>query len=323
MSAAPLISVVTPSFNQGPFIERCIRSVLDQQYPHFEHIVIDNQSTDETPAIVRRYRHVQWVSEPDAGQSDAVNKGIREARGEVIGWLNADDFYEPGAFAPAARALHRDTGVMAMAGGVHLREADGRHRRTVWPTLRSFDDMLRFWEGGYGLCQPGVLFRREVYERLGELRTDLHYALDYDYWLRLVRHFPIQIVDRVLANYVFHPASKSGSAAFGRGFNEELARVSRQYWGARGSRRYGRLARGCRRFLVHQLVNAIVATHKYQRRVDWDSLRRLACYGPHHLLHRHLVGVLAEQLVGERPWRTIKRVLRVGSVSAEPVCRVP
>src|ERR1700743_3653163 len=102
------ISIITPSYNQGQFIEDAIRSVLDQGYPDFEHIVIDNCSTDGTLDVLRRYPHVRWVSEPDGGQSAALNKGLRLSTGDVLAWLNCDDFYLPGAFHTAAAALLRD-----------------------------------------------------------------------------------------------------------------------------------------------------------------------------------------------------------------------
>jgi glycosyltransferase involved in cell wall biosynthesis len=297
-------------------LERCIRSALDQDYTRFEHIVYDNCSSDETLDILRRYPHVNWVSEPDAGQSDALNKAIRKSRGEIIAWINADDFYEPGTFALAARELARDTGVMAVVGRVHLVDDQGRVKRTTTPRMAGRDYLLEFWDEGYGICQPGVLFRREVVERVGEFRTDLHYAMDYDFWLRMVRRCPVKIVDQVLARYVIHPASKSGSAHFGRGFNEELERVSRQYWGPPWRPRYWRLARGCERFLARQFANAIIKTHQRDNRVDWVSLGKLLWRCPLGLFQRHLLAVFLERAIGVSRWNAIKRRLGIGRAGA-------
>ena len=312
-AAAPHISVVTPAYNQGQFIERCIQSVFEQGYPDFEHIVYDNCSRDQTVEILRRYPHVDWVSEPDTGQSDALNKAIRKARGEIIAWINADDFYEPGAFALAARELRRDTGVRALAGRVHLVDPEGNITQTTTPCFVGLEFLVKFWEGGYGLCQPGVFFRREVIERVGAFRTDLHFAMDYDFWLRMVQHYPIKTVDQVLARYVVHPASKSGSAHFGRGFNQELARVSQGYWERPWSPRYWRLSRGCRRFLAEPLANAIVSAHTRRDQVDWASLRTLLWRHPLGLFRRHLLAVFFERVLGVSTWNAIKRVLGISA----------
>ncbi len=301
----PLISVVTPSYNQGRFIERCIRSVLEQNYPNFEHIVYDNCSTDQTLEVLRRYPHVNWVSEPDGGQSDALNKGLRKARGEIIAWLNADDYYLPGAFDLVARELRRPGGVSVLAGGVQLVGADGRVQQTFRPHFEGLDHMVEFWKHPYGLCQPGVFFRREVLERVGHLRTDLHYAMDYDFWLRLAKHYPIRIVDAVLAGYVVHPASKTGSAVHGRGFAEELERVSRRYWGPWWTRRRCQRARACRKLRANMLAHALVARHR-QGTFDWSAARQLLLRRPLALLRRPLAGVVAEHAlrwIGIRRWR--------------------
>ena len=231
----PLISVVTPSFNQGRFIERCVRSVIDQHYPNFEHIICDNCSSDGTLEVLRRYPHLTWVSEPDRGQSHAVNKGFRWAHGAIIAWLNADDAYEPGAFQVAARELRTDSGVRAIAGRVHLVDEAGRVLRTSTPNVNTLDGMIEFWTRGFSLEQCGVLFRREVLDQIGGLDERLHYAMDYEFFLRLVAQHPLKIVRAVLARFTLQPESKTGRLRHSAAFVAERHRVSAAWWGPRAA----------------------------------------------------------------------------------------
>ncbi len=302
----PLISVVTPSYNQGPFIERCIRSVLDQGYENFEHIVFDNCSTDETRDVLVRYPHVKWCSEPDRGQSDALNKAISHAQGEIIAWINADDYYKPGAFALAARELHRDSGVYAIAGRVELVDPAGVLQTTTTPHFEGHDYLADFWSHHYGLCQPGVLFRREVLGRVGLLRVDLHYAMDYDFWLRLAQHYDIRVVDDVVAGYIVHPASKTGSALYGTGFVEEMAAVAREHWGPWWSRRYRQYARACNRYRCDMLAITVVGAHKRDV-FDWRHVWRLARRWPWALWRPNVRAVVIERLLGPRLFDLARR----------------
>ena len=124
---APLVSIVTPSLNQGPFIEETIRSVLGQDHPRLEHIVVDGGSTDETIRILERYRsRLRFVSEPDAGQAAAINKGFRSSKGEILAWLNSDDVYEPGAVSAAVAFLGERPDLMLVYGDATLMDAQGR-----------------------------------------------------------------------------------------------------------------------------------------------------------------------------------------------------
>jgi glycosyltransferase involved in cell wall biosynthesis len=120
------ISVITPSLNQGKYIEECILSVLNQGYDNFDHIIIDGGSTDNTLTVLRKYKHLIWVSEPDEGQSDAINKGFKMASGEIIGWLNADDRYLPGTFHSVAEYMSRWPDVDLIYGDYRWIDAEGR-----------------------------------------------------------------------------------------------------------------------------------------------------------------------------------------------------
>jgi glycosyltransferase involved in cell wall biosynthesis len=222
----PLVSIVTPSLNQGRFIEQAIRSVLDQDYEPIEHIVVDGGSADETLAVIRRHPHLRWLSEPDDGQADAINKGFGMARGEIFGWLNADDLYLPGAVS-AAVAVLRETGCGLVHGGWRKIDESGATIRDV--AVVPFDYRLQL-EVRNGVAQPGAFFTREAFESVGGLDASYSYAMDYELWLRLAERFEVRQVDAILAAHRFHPDSKT--IATPEGFWPETWRAARSH-GAR------------------------------------------------------------------------------------------
>jgi glycosyltransferase involved in cell wall biosynthesis len=206
------ISIVTPSLNQGRFIERTIRSVLDQNYPALEYVVCDGGSTDQTLSVLDLYRdRLRAISEPDGGQAAAVNKGIRMTSGEIIGWLNSDDVYCPGSLRSVAEFMMNRPAIDVVYGDACLIDADGG---PLGPYETEPWDPARLTERCF-LCQPAVLFRRRVVERFGLLDDRLHYCMDYEYWLRLATgvasfaHLPV-----ALAGSRLHPETKTlGSRA--------------------------------------------------------------------------------------------------------------
>jgi glycosyltransferase involved in cell wall biosynthesis len=225
----PLVSIVTPSLNQGPYLEQAIRSVLEQDYPRVEHIVIDAGSTDVTLEILRRHPHLQWVSEPDDGQAAALNKGFRRAGGEVFGWINADDYYLPGAVSVAVRALSETRSALVHGGWRQVDEA-GATIRDVAPVPFDFRREL---EAANSIAQPGTFFTRAAFEAVGGIDESYRYALDYELWLKLGERFQVTHVDRVLAAYRYHPTSKT--VAESHGFVAETWRASRSHGARRRS----------------------------------------------------------------------------------------
>lgn len=178
------ISVITPSYNQGQFIERTLRSVASQGVPDLEHVVFDGGSTDETTSILARFGHgIRWVSEPDRGQSHAVNKGIRETDGEIIGWLNSDDVYYPGALARVVEYFQTHPDIDVVYGKAdHIDTNDVAfecYPTEPWDVARLLDTCF--------VCQPALFFRRRIIAAYGLLDETLHYCMDYEYWLRLAR----------------------------------------------------------------------------------------------------------------------------------------
>jgi glycosyltransferase involved in cell wall biosynthesis len=229
----PLVSIVTPSLNQGRFIEETIRSVLDQDYPRIEHIVVDGGSTDETLDVLRRYPQVTWRSEPDDGQADAVNKGFRMAKGEIFGWLNADDLYLPGAIRIGVDALRRTGAGLVHGAWCQIDEGGAAIRERIEPVQFDLDAQLNERNA---VCQPGALFTREAFETVGGLDPGYRYAMDYELWLKLGARFPVTHVDAVLGAYRLHPASKT--VAEKSGFWAETVRASRAHGGRRFSTIY-------------------------------------------------------------------------------------
>ena len=180
----PLVTIVTPSFNQGQFIRATIESVLTQDYPRIEYLVMDGGSTDDTVSILQEYSdRIRWVSEPDRGQAHAINKGWRQASGGIVAYLNSDDAYLPGAVSQAVSALQIHPEAVAVYGeGFHVDAAGAVLDR--YPTEPFDADRLR--EICF-ICQPTVFLRRDAIERVGYLDESLRYCMDYDLWIRLAK----------------------------------------------------------------------------------------------------------------------------------------
>jgi glycosyltransferase involved in cell wall biosynthesis len=211
--SAPLVSVVTPSFNQAKFLEETMISVLSQDYPHIEYIVIDGGSTDGTLEIIERHaaRLAHWISEPDRGQADAINSGFAAASGEILAWLNSDDTYNPGAVSEAVAFLRSNPDVgMVYGNAYYIDQAGVRIGR--YPARQTDYEGLR--RGINTVCQQSMFFRTSLWKEVGPLDPSFYYAMDYDLWVRLAAAAPIVFQDRYWANFRLHPDSKSLTAAY-------------------------------------------------------------------------------------------------------------
>jgi glycosyltransferase involved in cell wall biosynthesis len=249
----PRITVVTPSYNQGPFLEETLRSVLDQEYPNLEYIVADGGSTDDSVAIIRQYQHrlAWWVSEKDKGQSNAINKGFARATGDLFTYINSDDTLAPGSLMAAAEAYRN--GHEWITGWAMLLEPGGGE----WPQLPKAMESNIDWHLSNPFCQQGTFWAGRLMRELGPFWEDMHYAFDYEFWMRLwfvAKARPLML-RRCMGGYRMHEASKTVSQW--DAFEPDFKRVRAHY----------------RKYLSSEEIDAV---DLWNRRQELDEHRRLA-----------------------------------------------
>lgn len=212
-TSLPKISVITPSYNQAQFIERTILSVLDQKYPNLEYIVVDGKSTDNTMDIVRKYEgRLRWISEPDQGQSDAINKGLRMASGDILCYLNSDDLLKPGSLQTVAQHFQAQPEALWLTGYCTNIDANDAPIQSFARTYKNF--LLREYQPwtlitiNY-ISQMSTFWRRSAQEKIGLFSVDHHLVMDYDYWLRLQKLGRPIIVRQDLSAFRIHQMTKS------------------------------------------------------------------------------------------------------------------
>lgn len=227
----PRISVITPSLNHGRYLRQCIESVLSQNYPNIELLIIDGGSTDETLSVIKEYanRISHWVSEPDSGQSDAINKGFRRASGDLVAWLNADDYYLPGVFDRVADAYCSDPlAPFYFADGLRVDET-GVTTSNFIPSGRLIFDRQALVMGLNYILQPSTFINRQSLEQVGYLDTGLHYGMDSDLWMRLSGIGTPRAVAATLSATREYATTKTASGSFER--VEELRQISMKHSG--------------------------------------------------------------------------------------------
>lgn len=239
----PLISIVTPSFNQGDFLAKTIESVIKQAGDFLiDYIIVDGESADNSVDIIKLYESMlqqgevplncrgityRWVSEKDAGQADALVKGFRMATGEIYAWLNSDDTYLPGALQAVAGFFrdYPDTGLLY--GDVHYCDTDGKIIGRYRTEEFDYDKLAWF----NFICQPATFFRKEAFEAVEGLDESLHFAMDYDLWVRIGRRFPCRYLPELLATYRLHETSKTVRDETLQANSEEGLRLALKYYG--------------------------------------------------------------------------------------------
>lgn len=209
----PFVTIVTPTLNRVGFLEHAIRSVVNQEYPHIDYIVMDGGSTDGTIDLLKRYDgRLRWFSEPDHGQADAINKGWQRGRGAILAWLNDDDRYEPGAVGEAVDALLRVPEVALVYGAWRCVDVTGRVIENAG-NPSDFDPREAISNFLCLIPQPSAFFKRFAVERVGMLDPGLTYCMDFDLWLRIGLTFPVRKVDRCWSINLVHDRTKSRSQA--------------------------------------------------------------------------------------------------------------
>jgi len=222
----PEISIITPCYNAVRHLRDAIDSVYRQEGVRIEHIVVDAASQDGTVDILRASPHVRWISEPDQGQSDAFNKGLAIARAPLIGWLNADDTYEPGAIAAVVRFFQDHPDAFLVNG--HLARVDAEGNQLEFLPAKSSRFWLRhFWFRWYWLNHPSTFYRKALFDEIGPIDTRLHYAMDYDFYLRASQRFEFHDIDLLTTRMRVHPDAKTsqGWDNFAADVQKTLAKV--------------------------------------------------------------------------------------------------
>jgi len=206
-----LVSIITPSYNQAKYLEQTIQSVLGQEYPNIEYIVIDGASTDDSEQVIRKYmdRLAYWISEKDSGQAEAINKGFRRARGDVVAWLNSDDYYLPDVISSVVKVFEENPDVVMVYGDMLAVDENGHTINALKYKQLSLQDLLCFQIIG----QPGVFFRRDVLEKTGGLDITFHYLLDHHLWIRMAQQGKILHVDQTWSAARYHAEAKNRANA--------------------------------------------------------------------------------------------------------------
>lgn len=214
MNQYPSITIITPSLNQGQYIEKTIQSVLEQNYPNLQYIIIDGSSTDNTVEIIKKYedRLDYWISEKDSGQSCAINKGLKMATGEIVNWLNSDDMLADGALHKLAKVVSENPGANVFTGQTTYLLNDEIKNLKSNKVFKNRD-----WTFGYGhVNQPSTYYRKRIVDEIGFLDESLHYCMDLDWWLKYLLRYDIDTVvavDDIWSTFRIHDESKTSLSA--------------------------------------------------------------------------------------------------------------
>lgn len=209
-----VLSIITPCFNSQRFIEGCIKNVIDQNCSSIEHLIMDGGSSDNTVSIIEKYaqkhKHIRWVSEKDRGQSDAMNKGIRMAKGEIMTYLNVDDYFEPGVLNRVLKLFVGLKEPSMLVGGLNVRDSSDEILRISKVSKLKLYSFLKFWEGDVFPGNPSCYFyHRSLHDKIGDFEIENHYAMDYEFFLQAAGNCEMNYIDEIWGNFRFMEGAKT------------------------------------------------------------------------------------------------------------------
>lgn len=227
ISATPKISIITVSLNQRDFIEENILSVKTQKYPNVEHLIIDGGSVDGTLDILEKYgRDITWISEPDNGQSDALNKGFKKATGDIIGWINSDDKLHPNALSIVAEYFRANIDSIGVVGDLAIIDETSKVLEVIKSSSYNKNYLVNIAKG---ITQPSTFFKRSVFGKVGYIDESLEYVMDRDLFIRIASIRQIDYIPTTLAEFRIQPDSKTAKGSYY--FSKELIKVRKKYGG--------------------------------------------------------------------------------------------
>ena len=286
MLKLPRISLITPTFNQAGFIEQTINSVLGQGYPNLEYIIIDGGSTDGTVDLIRKYETqlAYWVTEKDGGQSNAINKGLKFATGDIIAYINSDDYYLDGAFERVADAYRDNPSIDLWHGRCRIVDQYGAKVDERIGSIKRYDEILDLWGVWWkrrNFVQPEVFWTKRIGDKVGAFREDLHLVMDYEYWLRILSAGGTAgFIDAEVAAFRLQPNQKSTQPA--RTAEEHLQVVQPHIFGpGDGLTFQGRLALQAK-WIYHAQFLKEVERSLDRHEPRWRRLLRLAWFSIIH-----------------------------------------
>jgi glycosyltransferase involved in cell wall biosynthesis len=308
---APEISIITPCYDAVRHLRDAIESVASQRGVRIEHIVVDAGSKDGTVEILKQFPQVRWISEPDRGQADAFNKGLAMARGPLIGWLNADDMYEPGAIARVVQFFREHPEAVLVNG--HLVRIDPEGKPLEFLPARSSRFWLRhFWLKWYWLNHPSTFYRKSLFDEVGPIDDSLHYAMDYDFYLRASQRHEFHDIDLLTTRMRVHPEAKTSQGW--DNFAADVRRTFEKVWKPGHPLFYRYSLLGVRMYAARShLAESFIALRAKDRRSSVAEFKRAAAWWPvlpllpafyPYAVRVTLRAVLGEKLYSRLPRRT-------------------